>query len=242
MTAGTAISVNAIDVYSTTSNSLDLPIGARLIIGHAQTAFSRTAVPGQLLGLAFGLEVIGVGGNLSAKSGPWALARLVCTGGSSTVSVASVSVPGIITSGTIQDQVAGQIGISASTSSAQSSVQSVSALSGLITADAITTDATATVTSSGSVSGSTTLVNAVIAGNAISAHPGRNTRINIAGLGYVILNEQSSSTTATSARINVIAIDVHVTTSNAFGLPVGARIIIARSEAGVQLFGWEAQL
>ena len=58
----------------------------------------------------------------------------------------------------------------------------------------------------------------------------------------MILNEQSSSTTATSARINGIAIDVQVTTSNAFGLPVGARIIIARSEAGVQLFGWEAQL
>ena len=88
----------------------------------------------------------------------------------------------------------------------------------------------------GSGSASTTLTNVLVAGVPVANYPAPNTRIPILGLGYVILNEQSSNVSSSAASESVNGIHVYVTQSNAFGLSVGAQIIIGHADAKVTSF------
>jgi len=58
-----------------------------------------------------------------------------------------------------------------------------------------------------------------------------NTRINLAGIGYVIVNEQYGSSNAPGAAETVIAFDIYITQSNSLGLPKGARILVGVATA-----------
>ena len=57
------------------------------------------------------------------------------------------------------------------------------------------------------------------------------TRINLPGLGYMIVNEQYGSSNATGATESVIAFDIYVTRSNSLGLANGTRIVSGYSIA-----------
>lgn len=79
------------------------------------------------------------------------------------------------------------------------SLGSVNILNGLITANGVV--AMATSTAGGSDAYGSSLANLVVNGVAISA-PAPNTRVNLAGVGYVVLNEQIS--TASGITVNMI--------------------------------------
>jgi hypothetical protein len=51
------------------------------------------------------------------------------------------------------------------------------------------------------------------------------------GIGFVILNEEQSAVTATSASLTVNAIHVHVTSANVLGLTAGSDVIVAHAES-----------
>ena len=87
---------------------------------------------------------------------------------------------------------------------------------------------------SGSASATTTLLNAKVLGVSLSAHPAPNTKISIANLGYIVVNEQKITITSTGASASVNALDLVVTTSNSFGLPVGAHIVAGHAGASVK--------
>ncbi|HET9343871.1 MAG TPA: choice-of-anchor P family protein [Candidatus Eremiobacteraceae bacterium] len=231
----TGITVNMIHVRITQSNSFGLPIGASIIVGHADSSIATPPVPVTVDASSYALLATGLVGPGSAKSGPWAPARIPCTGGTAEDDLAQLTLT-FANLGTMVDTAMGQVSSSGSSAGAQSQVQNVNVLAGLIAADAVTSDASAALNGSASRSGSVTIVNGSIAGIPISSSPAPNTMVNIANLGYVVLNEQHGSLGAHSAKIVVNAIHLVVTTNNTLGLPVGANVIIANATAGVKRF------
>lgn len=230
----TSIAVTAIDVHVTLNNVFGLPIGTRILIAHAQSGFTRTSIPDVVGADAYGLFAYSKIGSGFVSSGPWANAAIACSGGNSTVHVNHITIPIIATTGTITDKAMGVIQSSGSNASSSSTIQQLNLLNGTITADVITASSQAQYTNTGSASGITTLTNAYVAGVQISANPAPNTRIDIANLGYVIVNEQKIFTSSLKATITVNAFDLYVTTANSFGLPIGVRIIIGHSESNAQ--------
>jgi len=232
----TSISVTAIDVSITLKNTLKLPVGTHILIANAKSNFMRTSSRAIVSADAYGLFAFAKAGVVFVKSGPWAEATIGCTGGSKTVSTASVTIPNVGSTGTITDTASGQITASGSQAQSSSSVQQVTLLNGLITADLITTTAQATFNGSLSASATTSLTNLRIAGVLIAANPPPNTMINIANVGFVVVNEQTVSLTATMVKIKVNAIDLHITAPNVPGLPVGVSVVVAHSAADTSIY------
>jgi hypothetical protein len=230
----TSITVTAIDVSVTVPNTLGLPTGTHILLAHTESSFQRTAVPAVVGANSYGLHAFGQLGLGFADSGPLASAAIGCTGGSQTTSLAGATVPNIGTTGRMIDMASGQIASSGSTTNSSSTVTLVNLLSGIITADNITVNAYAAfLQGTGTASATTTLTNAKVSGNPVPGAPTPNMKIPIANLGYVVLNEQASAADSTGAVATVNALDLYVTTSNSFGLPVGAQIIVGHSGAVV---------
>ncbi|HVU20713.1 MAG TPA: choice-of-anchor P family protein [Rhizomicrobium sp.] len=116
-----------------------------------------------------------------------------------------------------------------------SSVEGLSALGGLITADAITsvatvdaTKKTVSVSSDGSGFG-----NLTIAGQQIPVTVPPNTVVPLPGIGSVTLNKIAThGNLKKSGSIDVEMISVDVKVQNGLGLPVGAKIVVAHAIAG----------
>ncbi|HLW03722.1 MAG TPA: choice-of-anchor P family protein [Ktedonobacterales bacterium] len=229
----TSITVIALDVSVTLSNSFGLPIGTHILIAYANSGFSRNVPPATISSYAWGLYATGLGG---AASGPFTAVGVSCTGGNSTNSLTSVSVPPLISTGTMVDQAFGSVNTGGSTVTGKSTIQTAN-ITGLLHADSITVSGTASFTPSlhGYTGYTLSLTNASLLGGTIpiAASPAPNTVITIPGVGVAVVNEQSSSGGAAGAKININAIDIMVNVANTLGLPVGARIIIGHANASV---------
>ena len=118
------------------------------------------------------------------------------------------------------------------TSRTTSTVHAVNLLSGLIRASEIrSVSATSHDGASFRTSGNgSRLLGLVVAGVPVLVQPGPNTRMNLANIGHVILNEQIASVQATSASLVVNAIHVFVTLPNPV-VPVGTEIIVAHAKS-----------
>jgi len=118
---------------------------------------------------------------------------------------------------------------------ATASTVNVSLLAGLITAQGLNAVSTTTLTSSGfqvSAAGST-FTNLLIAGIPYN-NPAPNTNINLIGLGYVVLNEQTSTINSKQGKMVVNMIDIHITVAgNLLGLDVGTEIIVSSATSGM---------
>lgn len=231
----TGITVNMIHVRITKTNSFGLPIGSNVIVGHAESSIAIPPVPVTLDANSYALLGTGLGQGVNAKSGPWAPARIPCTGGSAEDDLAQLTVA-FGTLGSMTDTASGQITTNGSSAMAQSQIQNVDLLAGLIQAAAITASAGVTLDGVPTRSGSVSIVNGSIAGVPISSSPPPNTVVNVANLGYVVLNEQTGGIGPHSARITVNAMHIVVTMNNTFGLPIGASIVVAHASATARHF------
>jgi hypothetical protein len=83
--------------------------------------------------------------------------------------------------------------------------------------------------SSGSV-----LSDLVVEGKAVRAEPGPNTKITLAGLGYVVLNEQLGGTEGPMPFLVVNGIHVYVTEANAMGIPIGTQYVVAHAFSALE--------
>jgi hypothetical protein len=166
------------------------------------------------------------------KSGPTAPAGLSCFNSSTdTNTTLTVSIPGVLTSATVTDSAVGTVKPRSVKGTTQSTLQSVNLLAGLLTASAVTSDATAR-DARGSIttSGSATFVDLAVAGQpGISSRPPANTKTALPGVGTLWLNRISQSATG----IRVVAVELEVTHSNTLGLAVGTVVRIAVASAGV---------
>jgi hypothetical protein len=116
-----------------------------------------------------------------------------------------------------------------------SRVAGLNALDGLIRADAIKAVANTTANASTMKSTSTgsEFLNLRIAGQPIRADVAPNTRVNLPGLGYVLLKSvKKGGNDTSSSRITVDMLTLVVTQNNEFGLPIDSRIVVAHAVSG----------
>lgn len=114
-------------------------------------------------------------------------------------------------------------------------IERINALSGLLTADSIVavSNTTATATSITTNDDGSGFINLKIAGKPISPEVAPNTTIALPGIGQVVLKqEQRAGGGVRAALLNINMVAIYVTTANRFGLPIGARIVIAHAGSG----------
>jgi hypothetical protein len=172
----------------------------------AATTFSGEA-------LALKANALGISLSLS-DTGP-----LPSSGGNLSTSVASVNVVGLASADVLKSTTSG----SGTTSQSQSSVANLNLLGGLITADVVKSNSSATCSgSTASTSGNAQIVNLVAAGQTITVAP--NLAVSLPGGISLIVDEQTSSSGGNSGSITVNAL--HVTGP-------GIDIIVASAQSGI---------
>ncbi len=178
----------------------------------------------------------------AVRSGQSALALLGCTTTVGTTNVntaAGINLSPLITSGTAETQASSfsTKSFAGVASRGLSTTQGVSLLGGLVTASAVTSESTTNHVRSTNAfyvsSAGTTFVGLSILGVPIAATAPANTRINLPGVGYVILNQQSSSVGATSAGLTVTGLDIVVNAPGVPGVPVGTQITVSHASSNL---------
>ena len=221
--------------------ALPFAIAAALVASTASApastvdARSTAAVAAQFSyqGDAYGTKV-NVGNTV--RSGPSAPVTLGCTttpGIHKSNTVASVNASPVLTSGTVTTT-AGTFA-SPIKSRTSATVENVNLLSGVVTATAVRS-VSSTSYENGAFQTSaagTTFTSLRVAGELISATVAPNTRINIAGFGYVILNEQIRRVGPRSASLTVNAIHLVITEANLLNIAVGTNVIVAHARSGL---------
>ena len=145
---------------------------------------------------------------------------LPSSGGSLKTSVASINVAGLVSSDTLSSSTSG----SGTTSQSQSSVESLNLLAGLVTADLVKSNSSATCSGTqASVTGNSELIGLTVAGQSILvSNP--NLSISLPGGISVIINQQTSSSGGTSGSMTVNAL--HVTGPS-------IDIVVASAQSGI---------
>lgn len=107
----------------------------------------------------------------------------------------------------------------------------VNLLNGRIRATAVKAVSSTARTSTGFAlsSSGTTLTGLAVNGRAISASTAPNTRIALAGFGYLMVNEQVRRTNS----LSVSALRLVITNTNALGLAVGTNVIVSHATSGL---------
>ncbi len=199
----TSASTIAIHITVSAKNSLNLPIGTDVRIGVSTAAIKATPA-----GFA-GASGYSLRANLASavKVGPLVAVGPACTGGTATASLASASIPGLLSVG-VTKTTATTVTTPKPSGSVTNTVAGLNVLAGLVSAQTITTSASASRTSftaPASVSGGAKFVGLKVSGNpTITDSVAPNTSVTVANLGKVTLNK----VTKNALGIQVIAVEV----------------------------------
>lgn len=224
-----SLTVNAIHLVITTTNTLKILPNTNLIVAHAMSGL-KGPVAGTLDGVAYG-TFARVGSVV--VSGPSFQIFMPCLGTNGVVRVNSgvgVNVVGVLTSGTISNTAQGTVNATSDTGEMTSTVQSANLLSSLVQATVIKADAHAAkngTSLSFSGAGSTFASLSVAGFPAINANVAANTQVTLTGLGTLYLHR----VIVTPNSIEVVMIELVVTHSNIYGLAIGTDIRVAVAEA-----------
>ncbi|NKG22718.1 choice-of-anchor P family protein [Paeniglutamicibacter terrestris] len=165
-------------------------------------------------------------------SGPTALATVKCGGGTTAANLAGVTVSGLASVGASSTKTSGVL-TPALKSSVTNNLVGLNVLNGLIRADAIKAETSASRSPEGgkvTLTDTSTFANLRIAGlPAINASVAPNTVIQVPGLGQVTLHKVSKSTTTITVTMIEIVLKQAVGT-----LPLGSKILIGYSSSSVR--------
>ncbi|MET4077430.1 choice-of-anchor P family protein [Janibacter sp. UYMM211] len=205
----------------------------------AREVAASTTKPGVAYsGVAYGSQVNLLNGKVT--SGATAKASVGCTrqgGLSSTGSIAGISIPVVGKTGAVTTLARTTETSTYKRTNTQSQVGKVNLLGGRITADAIKTNSSAYAKSDGTRSGVNTMTftNLKIGGRSISANVAKNSKITIAGVADVTVNQQSRTKSSTGAyTAKTTGLIIKVLPGNPLGLATGSTIQIASATAAVQ--------
>jgi hypothetical protein len=176
----------------------------------------------------------------------------ITSGRTANVGIGCVFKPGVMKTNTVADlnaspaAVTGVIDTSAASittqngtaSQAIATIHNVNLLAGVITADEVRAEATTEhvgASNTDSADGSE-FVNLQINGSGVSGTPAPNTRIDLPGIGYVILNEQITVTRGQRPSFTVNMIHVVVLQQNPQNVPPATQVIVAQAQTGVSKF------
>lgn len=131
-------------------------------------------------------------------------------GGVNAASLDAAGLPGLLSASALNTVTSGMLDTRSTTAQTTSELGNVSVLNGLISADQVLAVASSYVNGTAAASDAvgSALTGLVVAGQSFSATPAPNTRVSLPGVGYVILNEQSITNTATGSGITVNMIHV----------------------------------
>ena len=236
-----SIEVHGLLVNVSAANSFGLPVGSRIKVASAGAGYSREQPAAFLAGGGVGAELTGdVANALDAAVGLGKGVGLPsCTGTAGKTlegATSALSIPGLASAALEQATAfGGPLGASLVTRTT-ATLSGVSVLGGLVTADSVA--AVAQVSKTGNIStpsaAGSGLTGLTVAGVSVPASSPVNLKLALPGVGYVIVNEQTPG--ALNGRMEVIGLDVQVTQANLLGIPVGARLILARAIATVRRF------
>ncbi|HEV8380353.1 MAG TPA: choice-of-anchor P family protein [Gemmatimonadales bacterium] len=147
-----------------------------------------TAAAQTVNGKAFGTYVNAAGVTTQSP-----VASLPSSGGMDVGSADAFGVPSALDAKWLSAITTGAVDSPASTAQSTSELENVSVLSGLITADVVTAVASSYRNATGAASDAqgSGFVNLIVNGLAVTSDVAPNTRVNLPGVGYAILNEQS---------------------------------------------------
>ena len=213
--------------------ALLLTVAVAPITASAQSSLGNFGFTGD----AYGTKASVLGGLVVA--GPSAFITLGCTDRPhlhKSNATASVSIPGLLSSGTVATTATTSATNKLVSSQTTAATQSLSMLNGAVSVDAITAVSTTTFDSTGfhtSAAGSS-LANLVVGGTTFNSTPAPNTKIHLAGLGTVTLNEQKATTsTGAGASLTVNMIHVSITIANPLAA-VGTQIIVSHATSDLE--------
>lgn len=149
----------------------------------------------------------------------------------------TLNVPGTLSAEFLKSITSGELGSAESGSQSTASAENINVLSGLITADAMVANVRSRVAGGTAVSDGdgSSFSNLVVAGVPVTSGDGSvapNTRIDLSGVGYVVLNEQLRSGDGVSTSgltVNMI----HVYLKNLLGGSAG-EIVVGSASSSVQ--------
>jgi len=172
-------------------------------------------------------------------AGKSALVGLGCTttaGVQKANTVATVNVPGVLTTGLIDTTAESIKTGSTVTSKTTADTHDATLLSGLITASEVMAASSTSHDATGfhvSAAGSS-FVSLVVAGVPITIAPAPNTTIGLPGVGHVVLNEQITKIGANTASFTVNMIHLFVTTDLP-GIEKGTQVIVSHAASDLEL-------
>lgn len=241
------ISVNMITVVVKENNRFDLPIGARIVIGHAESRFKRVEPVGVVNGAGFAAGGTSQVSEVENRLGRAAAVYLPCEGTNGRVlsntveSIDARSPEGkvLIAAETGRSTTMGEVTDAQTLAVTTSDLVNLNLLDGAITADRVTSVARAVVDSTGGTASAdgSHFEGLELGGAPFAASPPPNTRVELPGIGYVILNEQNLQSGPTRASAKVVMLHVFIDAeNNALGLPVGTELIVASARSAAEPF------
>lgn len=235
-----AVTVNMIVVNISQVNSLDIPIGSKIIVAHAKSGYNRNQSQVVVSGEAFADSAKSESALVNNKIGKGAAIYMPCEGTNGNVltnNINALSFPGVLTSGTGSTTAFGGPVGTETVSQLTAEVQNVNLLAGLITADEVRAFSKSQVGTAGSFSTEGSQFSRLkVLGIPYSINVSPNTRVNLPGIGYVILYERNGSASGNQAQVRVNMLHLFVTTGNTLGLPVGTEIVVASARSGARTF------
>lgn len=192
-----------------------------------------TLLAGPALAQSVGGTAVGTSVNAPGVSSQSAVASVPSTGGFAADDADTFGVPNLVSANWLSAVTTGAVTNKKSGAQSVSDVSTVSVLNGVIQADVVTAIASSslgqfTASSDGGGSGFTNLT---VNGVAYTTDVAPNTRVDLPGVGYVVLNEQTSSGDGvTSSGITVTMIRV-VLTDALTGLQTGEIVVGSASSS-----------
>ncbi len=225
-TANASMVVNMVHVYVTVGNLLGLPVGTQVIVSNATSGMYNIQAPGIISGHSYGTQVTGQ----IVGSSPTAPEVLPCQGTGGTVltnSQLGVTIPIILTSGTLTNTVESNLTPTFSSGENTSTIQGLNLLNGLVTATLLRGQVDASVDQQyhTTLTGQDSLVGISVLGHPeITDAVPNNTAVPILGLGTLYLKRILYGTFPLS--VETRSVELVVNQTNVYGLPIGLDVIV----------------
>jgi hypothetical protein len=208
-----------------------------LVLGNGGQPAHAAGIQGFFEGQSFGSRIHLNVGPVNDEVGKTALLPCPCLGTNGStlkIEVAGVNAAPVLTTGVIKTTTTTNKGASEWKMAQTAEIAGVKLFNNLITADLLlaSAKAVANATTTASSDGGSKFVGLKVNGKTI-LNPAINARIDLHGIGYVVLNERTFKGNGKgTSHIHITLIHVYVTTQNVFGLPVGAEVIVSDASAG----------
>jgi hypothetical protein len=172
----------------------------------------------------------------SGRSAAVSLACTTATGITRSNTIASVNVPGVLSTGTVDTTAASTATTSGVASTGSTTTEGISLLGGLVSATTVKSVSTTSYDNStngfSTSAAGTTFANLAVGGVPLLTPPAPNTQINLPGVGYVVFNQQTPKTGATSAKMTVVGIHLVVTMSTPLA-PIGTQVWVSVAKSSL---------